>query len=163
MFINCSVSRSCKNQIVVKNLRIVAQWWTLSEGHLLRLYLGVLQPSVVWRFLLFNEITNILLYRNEILTKSRTLFIHCVHFDKVKSPTLWNMKWSFQLNTLMISFSSWKENTYNQGTVRWLQKSSLKKPGWNQSCFPTWLIVEPVRPPPDHWFRPLWCTLGGQT
>ena len=37
----------CKNQIVVKNLRIVAQWWTSSEGHLLRLYFGVFQPSVV--------------------------------------------------------------------------------------------------------------------
>ena len=36
-----------KNQIVVKNLRIVAQWWTSSEGHLLRLYFGVFQPSVV--------------------------------------------------------------------------------------------------------------------
>ena len=31
----------CKNQIVVKNLRIVARWWTLSESHLLRLYFGV--------------------------------------------------------------------------------------------------------------------------
>ena len=30
----------CKSQIVVKNLRIVAQWWTSSEGHLLRLYFG---------------------------------------------------------------------------------------------------------------------------
>ena len=37
----------CKSQIVVKNLRIVAQWWTSSEGHLLRLYFGVFQPSVV--------------------------------------------------------------------------------------------------------------------
>ena len=37
----------CKNQIVVKNLRIVARWWTLSEGHLLRLSFGVFQPSVV--------------------------------------------------------------------------------------------------------------------
>ena len=37
----------CKNQIVVKNLRIVAQWWTSSEGHLLRLYFGVFQPSLV--------------------------------------------------------------------------------------------------------------------
>ena len=37
----------CKNQIVVKNLGIVAQWWTSSEGHLLRLYFGVFQPSVV--------------------------------------------------------------------------------------------------------------------
>ena len=25
----------CKNQIVVNNLRFVAQWWTLGEGHLL--------------------------------------------------------------------------------------------------------------------------------
>ena len=33
-------SKPCKNQIVVKNLRIVAQQWTSSEGHLLRLYLG---------------------------------------------------------------------------------------------------------------------------
>ena len=38
---------NCKNQIVVKNLRIVAQWWTSSEGRLLRLYFGVFQPSVV--------------------------------------------------------------------------------------------------------------------
>ena len=37
----------CKNQIVVKNLRIVAQWWTLSENNLLRQYLGVFQPKVV--------------------------------------------------------------------------------------------------------------------
>ena len=31
----------CKNQIVVKNLRIAAQCWTLSEGHLLRLFFSV--------------------------------------------------------------------------------------------------------------------------
>ena len=37
----------CKNQIVVQILRIVAQWWTFSESHLLRLYFGVFQPSVV--------------------------------------------------------------------------------------------------------------------
>ena len=35
-----------KNQIVVKNLRIVAQWWTLSESRLFKLYFGVFQPSV---------------------------------------------------------------------------------------------------------------------
>ena len=35
------------NQIVVKNLRIVAQWWALCESHLLRLYFGVFQSSVV--------------------------------------------------------------------------------------------------------------------
>ena len=34
----------CKNQIVRKNLSIVAQWWTLCESHLLRLYFGVFQP-----------------------------------------------------------------------------------------------------------------------
>ena len=38
----------CKTQIVVQNIRIVAQWWTSSEDHLLRLYFGVVQPSVVW-------------------------------------------------------------------------------------------------------------------
>ena len=38
---------SLKNQILVKNLRIITQLWTLSEGHLLRLYFGVFQPSVV--------------------------------------------------------------------------------------------------------------------
>ena len=32
--------------MVVKNPRIVAQWWTSSEGHLLRLYFGVFRPSV---------------------------------------------------------------------------------------------------------------------
>ena len=32
---------SCANQIVCKNLRIVAQWWILSESHLLRLYFSV--------------------------------------------------------------------------------------------------------------------------
>ena len=37
----------CKNQIFVKNLRILAQWWTLCESHLMRLYFGVFQPSVV--------------------------------------------------------------------------------------------------------------------
>ena len=37
----------CKHQIVVNNLRILAQRWTLSESHLLRLYFGVFQPSVV--------------------------------------------------------------------------------------------------------------------
>ena len=31
----------CINQIVVKNLRIVAQWWSLSESYLLRLYFDV--------------------------------------------------------------------------------------------------------------------------
>ena len=36
----------CKNQ-TVKNLRIVAQWWTLSGGHLLRLSFGVFRPSEV--------------------------------------------------------------------------------------------------------------------
>ena len=42
----------CTNQIVGKNLRIVAQWWTSSDGHLLRLRLhfGVFQPSVVSSF-----------------------------------------------------------------------------------------------------------------
>ena len=30
-----------------KNLRIVAHWWTLCESHLLRLYYGIFQPSVV--------------------------------------------------------------------------------------------------------------------
>ena len=35
------------NQIVGKNLKIVAQWWPLRESHLLRLYTGVFQPSVV--------------------------------------------------------------------------------------------------------------------
>ena len=47
---NCKMhvfNQFCKNQIVVKNLRIVAQWLTLSESHLLRLYFGVFQPSVV--------------------------------------------------------------------------------------------------------------------
>ena len=34
-----------KNQIVVKNLWTVAQWWALSESHPLRLYFGVFQPS----------------------------------------------------------------------------------------------------------------------
>ena len=35
------------NQIVVKNLvRLVAQWWTFSGSHLLRMYFGVFQPSV---------------------------------------------------------------------------------------------------------------------
>ena len=43
-------SYDCKNQIVVKNLRIVAQWWTSSEGHLMRLYFSVLQPSVQCTF-----------------------------------------------------------------------------------------------------------------
>ena len=37
----------CKNQIVSRNLRIVAHWWTLCESHLLRLYYGIFQPSVV--------------------------------------------------------------------------------------------------------------------
>ena len=36
----------CKNQIVGRNLRIVAHWWTLWKSHLLRLYFGVFQPSV---------------------------------------------------------------------------------------------------------------------
>ena len=36
------------NQQVVKNLRIIAQWWTSSEGHLLRLCFGVFQLSVVY-------------------------------------------------------------------------------------------------------------------
>ena len=34
----------CKNRILVKNLRIFAQGWTLSKGHLLRLFF---QPTVV--------------------------------------------------------------------------------------------------------------------
>ena len=34
-------------EIYVKNLRIVAQWWTSSEGHLLRLYFGVFQHSIL--------------------------------------------------------------------------------------------------------------------
>ena len=38
---------NCKNQIVGWNLRIVAHWWTLCKSHLLRLYFGVFQPSVV--------------------------------------------------------------------------------------------------------------------
>ena len=38
---------NCKNQIVDQNLRIVAHWWTLCESHLLRLYFGIFQPSVV--------------------------------------------------------------------------------------------------------------------
>ena len=42
-----SLDGHCKSQIVVKNLRIVAQWWTLSESHLLRLNFVVFQPSVV--------------------------------------------------------------------------------------------------------------------
>ena len=29
------------DQIVVKNLRIFYDWWTLGESHLLRLYFGV--------------------------------------------------------------------------------------------------------------------------
>ena len=37
----------CKNQLVFKNLRIVAQLWASSEVHLLKLYFGVFQPSVV--------------------------------------------------------------------------------------------------------------------
>ena len=40
----------CKNQIVGKNLSIVAQWWTLCESHLLRLYFSVFQPSVLITF-----------------------------------------------------------------------------------------------------------------
>ena len=36
----------CKNQIFVKNLRILAQLLHLSESHLLRLCFGVFQPSV---------------------------------------------------------------------------------------------------------------------
>ena len=30
-----------------KNLKIIAQWWTLSESHLSRLYFGVFQPTMV--------------------------------------------------------------------------------------------------------------------
>ena len=50
-----SVSSSvffCKNQIVVMNLRIVAQWWILSESLLLRLYFSVFQPSFFYRVLI---------------------------------------------------------------------------------------------------------------
>ena len=43
--IMCHVS--CKNQIVGRNLRIVAQWWTLCESHLLRLYFGVFQQIFI--------------------------------------------------------------------------------------------------------------------
>ena len=41
---------NCKNQIVVKNLRILAQLLHLSESHLLRLYFDVFQPSVFFVF-----------------------------------------------------------------------------------------------------------------
>ena len=40
-------SKPCKNQIAVKNLRIVAQWWTSAEGHLLRMYFSQ-WPSYVF-------------------------------------------------------------------------------------------------------------------
>ena len=43
----CVPSKPCKNQIVVKNIRIVAQWWTSTEGHLFRMYFSIFQPSVV--------------------------------------------------------------------------------------------------------------------
>ena len=39
-YIHITIYKACKNQTVVKNLRIVAQQWTSSEGHLLRLYFG---------------------------------------------------------------------------------------------------------------------------
>ena len=39
-----SLGGHCKSQMVVKNLRIVPQWWTLSESHL---NFGVFQPSEV--------------------------------------------------------------------------------------------------------------------
>ena len=45
-FIHCPFY-NCKNQIVFENLRIVAQLWTLSESHVLRLYFGIFQHSVV--------------------------------------------------------------------------------------------------------------------
>ena len=44
----------------------------MSESHLLRLNFSVFQPSSVKRLLSLNKITNILLYRNEVLTKLRT-------------------------------------------------------------------------------------------
>ena len=52
-------SKPCKNQIAVKNLRIVAQWWTSAEGHLLRMYFGVFQPSVAFLCILtFKVLSN---------------------------------------------------------------------------------------------------------
>ena len=38
----------CTNQIVGKNLKIVAQWWTLCESHMLRLYLFSAVFWIVW-------------------------------------------------------------------------------------------------------------------
>ena len=35
------------NQTVGKNFKNVAQWWPLCESHLLRLFIGVFQPSMV--------------------------------------------------------------------------------------------------------------------
>ena len=49
----------CENQIVVKNLGIVAQWWSLSESHLLRLC----RTQCVLRCIsTFSGLSNILLY-----------------------------------------------------------------------------------------------------
>ena len=38
---------NCNNQIVVNKIRILAQRWTLSESHLLKMDFGVFQPSAV--------------------------------------------------------------------------------------------------------------------
>ena len=69
----CIAIHHFKSQIEIKNLRIVAQLWTLSESPLFRLYFDVFQPSV-WPKDDYGsiKITSILLYRNEILTKLRT-------------------------------------------------------------------------------------------
>ena len=56
VFILLNELSHCKNQIVGKNRRIVAQWWTLCESHLLRLYFSVFQPSVVSYKHIFMEV-----------------------------------------------------------------------------------------------------------
>ena len=47
-FILTIVDCYCKNQMVDRNIRIVACWWTLCKNHLLRPYFGIFQPSVVF-------------------------------------------------------------------------------------------------------------------
>jgi len=61
----CLVYNCCsKNQIIVKNLGIVAQCWTLSKGHMLRLYFCVFQCSIIVtspNFLLHNLLLTVVL------------------------------------------------------------------------------------------------------